>query len=146
MSRLTRTDKLMGFARLAAQMSTCNRLNVGAIIAMDGRTISEGYNGPPKGLPHCRHKPRSTEPCTRAIHAETNAIIFAGRKGVAVEGGSLFVTHMPCLACAGNVVQAGLVSVTYDKPYRDDSGVLLLRDAGVSCLTYRERLEDEQRP
>jgi dCMP deaminase len=140
-SRPTRHDIAMGGAKLAATRSTCNRLAVGCVIAREGRPLSTGYNGPPKGRPHCKHKPSNNDPCTAAIHAERNAIIWAARCGVAIEGADLYVTHMPCLSCANDILQAGISTVRYIEPYRDRSGIDLLIDAGVTCTPYFERLD-----
>lgn len=131
--RPTRDDVMMQYASIMATRSTCNRLAVGCVIAQEGRPLSTGYNGPPAGRPHCKHKPKS-DPCVSAIHAERNAIIWAARKGVAIEGADLYVTHMPCLSCAGDIIQAGISSVWYASAYRDRGGVDLLIDAGVTCI------------
>lgn len=40
-------------AEILARRGTCDRAQVGAIIAVDGRAVSWGYNGAPPGLPHC---------------------------------------------------------------------------------------------
>jgi dCMP deaminase len=138
-SRPTRHDTAMEWAVAAAKRSTCNRLNVGCVIAEDGRPLATGYNGPPKGRPHCRHKPTQTDPCIAAIHAERNAIIWAARKGVAIEGADMYVTHMPCLSCAGDIIQAGIATVRYIYPFRDPSGVDLLNDANVQCVMHDVR-------
>lgn len=37
-----------------AKLSTCSRVNVGAILVLDGRPILSGYNGTPSGHKHCR--------------------------------------------------------------------------------------------
>ena len=37
-----------------AKLSTCSRVNVGAILVLDGRPILSGYNGAPSGHKHCR--------------------------------------------------------------------------------------------
>lgn len=137
--RPTRHDVLMQYAQSMSARSTCNRLSVGCVIGMDGRPLSAGYNGPPKGRPHCKHKPNST-PCTASIHAERNAIIWAARKGVAIEGADLYVTHMPCLSCANDIIQAGISSVMYKETFRLTEGVDLLIDANVKCFPYNDRL------
>lgn len=134
MTRPTRDDVMMQYAAIMSQRSTCNRLSVGAVIAREGRPLSTGYNGPPKGRAHCKHKPGNNDPCTAAIHAERNAIIWAARCGVAIESADLYVTHMPCLSCANDIVQAGINSVWYGSVYRDRSGIDLLIDAGVTCI------------
>ena len=79
------------------------------------------------------HNPtcKSLSPCLESEHAERNGIAWAARNGVKLEGSELFVTHMPCLACAMSLINAGISRVVYDEAYRDDSGVRLLRQASI---------------
>lgn len=112
---------LLAAAYAWARRSTCSRLQVGAVLARDGRTLSTGYNGAPSGLAHCEHL--DDEPCAVSVHAEANALIFAGRHGVSTEGATLYLTHAPCLGCAGLVVNAGVVEVVYAEPYRSTAGI-----------------------
>jgi dCMP deaminase len=51
--RPTRNETLMEVAKTIAKRGTCDRKQVGAVIAKDGRVIAMGYNGAPPGLPHC---------------------------------------------------------------------------------------------
>ena len=37
-----------------AKLSTCSRVNVGAILVLEGRPVLSGYNGSPSGHRHCR--------------------------------------------------------------------------------------------
>lgn len=135
--RISRDQMMMDIARTVARRGTCSRLQVGAVVSRDGRVLTMGYNGAPAGLEHCNHMMNETEGCTRAVHAEANAAVWAARNGVRVEGADLYVTHMPCLACASLIVNAGIRRVFYEKPYRITLGVDLLREAGVLvyCLT-----------
>lgn len=137
----------MGMADLISRRSTCSRLSVGAIVSRDGRPITMGYNGAPAGLPHCdhrctcvvriegRHAPlcESANPCRTAVHAELNALMFAARYGMATEGAELHTTHQPCLNCAMAIVNAGVVRVVFEHPYRDNGGLELLKAAGVTA-------------
>lgn len=128
----------MATAYLWAERGTCERLKVGCVISREGRILVQGYNGAPPGLPHCPgdknffdvHLP---EDCL-AVHAEQNAIAWAARNGVALEGASLHVTHMPCLACARSIITAGISSVMYADRYRDEAGFELLREAGLNVV------------
>lgn len=133
---------LMHSAHLWAMRSTCNRLNTGAVIANDGRILSTGYNGVPSGLPHCEHdNPHSTsenDACTMAVHAEANAIAFAARKGIAIQGATMYATHQPCASCAQIIINSGIYTVWYDEPYRRIEGLNLLTAAGVRVLKYHE--------
>lgn len=79
----------------------------------------------------------SNEPelgCTQAEHAERNAIAFAARWGLALEGAEVHNTHAPCLACARTLINAGITRLTYSIPYRRTDGVELLRAAGIEVV------------
>jgi dCMP deaminase len=149
---------MMATAYQFEPLSTCDRNHVGAVIAREGRIISTGYNGAPAGMPHCVHTETGTvthpdgtvitsrrvspiqllpsapldRGCKLAIHAEANAISYAARNGVAVDGGTAYVTLSPCYACAQLMIAAGLKRVVYDRSYRDPAGIDLLRSAGLA--------------
>lgn len=147
-------ETLMETAHAWSNRSTCSRLAVGAVVSRDGRTFSTGYNGAPKGMPHCDHSqctcPEGNHPfdftptsgwrdcsmhgaCRTAVHAELNALMFAARFGVATLGAELHCTHQPCLSCAMAIVNAGIIRVVYLHPYRDAAGLDLLVAAGVTA-------------
>jgi dCMP deaminase len=89
-------EYFMGIAFAVAQRSTCDRAHVGAIIVRDKRILTTGYNGAPRGLPHCTEVGHLmiNNHCVRTLHAEQNAIIQAALHGVSVEGGTIYVTHI----------------------------------------------------
>jgi dCMP deaminase len=122
---------LMAMAETVALRGTCSRLQVGAVVSMDGRVLSSGYNGAPGGFSHCDHSPTESVPCAQAVHAEANAIVFAARHGVATGGAVLHTTHLPCPACAKLIINAGIWRVVWKVPFRDDSGLELLTRGGV---------------
>lgn len=134
---------LMEMAWVVSKRGTCSRLQVGAIVSRDGRVISTGYNGAPAGLPHCDHIeevqsdwPLEDPGCQIAEHAERNAIAFAARYGMALEGSELHTTHAPCLNCSRMIINSGIICVTYQKPYRITTGVELLQAARVQVREY----------
>ena len=100
----------MDIARQVATRSTCLRRHVGSLIVRDKRILSTGYNGAPRGLRHCDvvgclrdklHIPSGErQEICRGLHAEQNAIIQAALHGVSVQGGTIYVTHQPCITCA----------------------------------------------
>jgi cytidine deaminase len=53
----------------------------------------------------------------RIIHAEMNAITDAARKGVALQGATLFCTTFPCHLCAKHIISSGIDRVVYIEPY-----------------------------
>lgn len=133
--RPTRDEMLMDMAQVVAARGTCSRLRVGAILARDSRALSSGYNGAPSGMKHCNHTmDESGIGCTRVVHAEANAIVWAARHGVATDGCDLFTTHMPCLACANLIINAGIMRVVYSVDYRDHAGHDLLIEVGIEVV------------
>ena len=128
--RPTRDETAMETAKVFAKRSTCSRASVGAVITVANRVVATGYNGAPAGMPHCDHTIES-EPCRNAVHAEANAVAFAARHGAKLEGGTLYTTMVPCLACAQLLINAGIQRVVAAQPYRDRAGLELLSLAGL---------------
>jgi dCMP deaminase len=110
--RRTKDNTYMQMAMAASKLSTCERAHHGAVITVEDRVVGIGYNGAPRGLPHCSdvgcHISEGSTRCERSIHAETNALINANRS---VAGGTIYVTGEPCERDAGLIVQAGLARV-----------------------------------
>jgi dCMP deaminase len=121
-----------------ATRSTCPRASVGAVIVRDKRILTTGYNGSPRGLPHC------TEAgcliinghCVRALHAEQNAIIQGALHGVDVSHSILYVTHQPCLSCAKMIINAGIERVVYAGDYPDEIARSFLEQAHVGLVHF----------
>lgn len=118
--------------------STCARLHVGALIVKDGRILSTGWNGVLKGLKHCNeiftnidkqldeHHRFSEE---NEIHAEMNAIAFASRNGVSLNGAEIYTSISPCSNCAKLIVASGIKKVYYKTVYnRSTAGLDFLND------------------
>lgn len=134
--RPTVTQMLIAMAHVAATRSTCSRRQVGAVLARDGRVLSTGYNGAPSRLLHCVHV--ADEPCIESVHAEANALLFAARHGVASGGASLYLTDSPCYACAGLIINAGVVEVVFDREFRTTEGIARLSSAGLAVAAMRK--------
>lgn len=149
MNRPDRNYVLMHSAILWGQRSTCSRASVGVVISKDGRILSSGYNGAPAGMAHCNHscdcgqengycinQCRSLQPCSNVVHAEANAIAFAAKYGVGVDGAELHTTRVPCLACAGLIINAGITRVVWKEEHREMRGYLRLGEAGIEVIRY----------
>lgn len=137
----------MQIAHLVKTRATCPRRQVGALIVRDRRILSTGYNGAPRGLPHCPEGgpdhdwPRGcmrAGHCIRSLHAEQNALLQAAQIGVPCEGADIYVTCQPCNACAKMVINAGIRRVIYEGDYPDDFSKELFRQSGMAVLRYRE--------
>src|SRR5690349_16270236 len=98
-------------AYVAAEMATCPRASVGAVLVRDKHELCSGFNGAAKGLPHCVDVGCEMEKghCVTAVHAENNAIIQAALHGISTAGATLYVTHSPCRRCANHLINAGIV-------------------------------------
>ena len=116
-----------------SRRATCLRAHVGAIIVKDKRILTTGYNGAPKGLPHCLDEGCEIVDghCVRSLHAEQNAIIQAAQHGISLSGGTIYTTHQPCHTCAKMIINAGLERVVYAGHYPDERAMKYLKTAGV---------------
>jgi dCMP deaminase len=136
--------------RLAAR-SHCVRAHVGAVLTKDTRIVSLGYNGPPAGTHNCDHEwpevgcPRDSKgSCSLALHAEQNAILYATKNNVAMEGATLYITLSPCIACARVIFTVGIKKVIYKDSYAEfkglptEEGVDFLRRFGVEVVRYQQ--------
>jgi dCMP deaminase len=72
--------------------------------------------------------------CQVAVHAEQNAIAFAAKYGLALDGGDLHCTHAPCINCARSIINAGIKRVFFAIPYRLTEGVELLHLGGLEVF------------
>ena len=123
-----------------AAFGTCQRLRVGAVLALDERTVATGYNGAPSGLAHCTHDlsaPFTDENrCTRAVHAEANVIAFAAKYGRSTDKTTLYITHSPCYGCSGLLISAGITRVVFHKNFRSIEGLNQLTEAGIEVEKF----------
>jgi dCMP deaminase len=73
----------------------------------------------------------------RASHAEANAIAQAAKHGIAIRGGSLYVTLEPCFVCLKLLATAQIEKVFYEISYesrdaaRDAYWREMVADAGI---------------
>jgi len=143
-SRPSWQQYFMQMALLAAKRSTCLRRAVGAALVRDNQLIATGYNGSPKGIPHCAEtgclreqrgipSGQMHELC-RGVHAEQNAIIQAAINGSSTRGASLYCTHQPCSICARLIINAEINTVYVSETYPDPLAETLFREAGVELL------------
>ncbi len=119
--RPTWDEYFLAMAKVVATRATCDRKSIGAIIVdKRHRITSTGYNGAAKGMPHCSEvghlmkEVDGRESCVRTLHAESNALDDAGRRA---DGGTIYVTVIPCFNCALRIVNAGIQRVVWDEFY-----------------------------
>jgi cytidine deaminase len=70
----------------------------------------------------------------RVVHAEMAAISDAARRGIAINGSTLYCTTFPCHMCARHIIAAGVGRVVYVEPYPKSLTKQLHSDA--ACIDY----------
>lgn len=118
-----KTPRLWNWAmEMAEHVATASKdpsTKVGAVIFDEKRRlVSAGYNGFPRGVRDTSERLNDRPTKYRMTqHAERNAIAFATGSTV---GATIFITHPPCAACAGGIIQAGIAHVCYPKERIDE--------------------------
>jgi dCMP deaminase len=151
MNNLSFDDIYMDLAKNLSRKSHCVKAKVGAVISKDTRIVSLGYNGPPAGTHNCDQEwpvdgcARDRKGgCSLALHAEANAILYASKNQITMEGATLYVTLSPCIACAKIIYTTGIKKVIYLDSYAAfkgidvEEGVEFLRKFGVSVEQYSQ--------
>jgi len=133
-------EYFMRIAKEVATRATCPRRSVGAVIVLDRRILTTGYNGAPHGLAHCTEVGCKIVDghCQRALHAEQNAILQAALNGVSTRGATVYVTCQPCNACAKMIINAGIVRVVFEGDYPDPFAMELFEESGIELLRLRD--------
>ncbi len=122
-------EYFMVLAKIAATRSTCLSRPTGAVIVKDKQVLSTGYNGSMPGVAHCNDEGQCFRRRTgakdagkydncRSIHAEANAIAQAAKRGVSIEGSSVYITLYPCYVCTKLMASAGIKKIYYEYEYK----------------------------
>lgn len=141
-------EYFIDIAHVVARRSNCRRRQVAAVIVLDRRIVSTGYNGTPRGVrncmdggcPRCASDAPSGERLGECIcaHAEENAIVQAAYHGISVRGGALYCTISPCLMCAKMIINAGIVEVVFEHEYHFSAQTrALFTEAGVRFRQFK---------
>jgi len=133
---------------------TCDRGKSGSVIVKDKRILCTGYVGSPAGLPHCDevgHLMKKVadedgtirQHCVRTIHAEQNAIIQAAKKGIAIDGATLYCNMEPCRVCAMMIISVGIIRVVCQKKYHAAQETReMFKKAGIELVVVEDKLEE----
>jgi len=131
MSRLSWDSYFMALVKTAAMRSGCNSRPNGALIVKNKRIVGVGYNGTVAGFPQCTDK--GDKYCFRrnlelpesekhnycpAVHAEANAIDYAGKNTI---GATIYCTLFPCYPCLKRIKSAGIIEIVYEYAYESEN-------------------------
>lgn len=131
-------------ANVVASRSTCLHRKTGAVLVVDKRVVSVGYNGAPPGQVHCTElgycaKDRAGVCRAEGCHAESNAIASAARLGIKIKDATLYTVYSPCRACCNLLSVAGVTRVVYSKLYETwmDGPQYLSKTLGIGAVRVR---------
>lgn len=143
-------EYFMELANTVAKRATCDRGRSGCVIVKDKQVLATGYVGSPIGLPHCDdvghlfkktiHEDGSiTNHCVRTVHAEQNAICQAARRGVSLNGSTLYCRMTPCRVCAMLIINCGIKRVVCEKKYH--AGIEseeMFKQSGIELMFFED--------
>ena len=137
---------MLELALMVASWSKDDSTKVGAVIMTnDGKPVSFGYNGIPKGLDD--DVPERNERPTKYkwyAHAEKNAIDLASKSDLS--DCIMYVTFSPCAVCAQSIIQKDIKTLVVDSRFTADKmperwqedmqiATSMLKEAGVEIIT-----------
>lgn len=120
-----RDREFISAANTEAQSSADFWRQIGAVIVKDGQVIAKAKN---HHLPTDYHLLQNGDPRSNfdagthpdvytSIHSETSAIADCAKRGIALDGASIYVTTFPCSNCARLIAESGIKKVYYEKGY-----------------------------
>lgn len=132
----------LNIARAVSMRASCSKASVGAVVVRDKHILCAGYNGAPYGTRHCEHilrrdgvymtmQDQIDGHCSRAVHAESNAIAQGARVGTSLAGGTLYCTRRPCRNCSMLIIQAGIVRVVFIDSHNKGEAEPILVEANI---------------
>ena len=137
-----------------AKRATCDRGRTACVVVKDNQIVVSGYVGSPPGLPHCDevgHLMKKVveedgsihEHCMRTIHAEQNALCQAAKRGVSVDGATLYCKLAPCRTCAMLLIACGIKRIVAEYKYHaGGEAEEMLQKAGIEIqYIHDETLE-----
>ena len=118
------------------------RRRIASAIVKDGKVLLSAHNEhlPSPHSPYADGDPRNTlhkgigTDIATSIHSEAKLIAEAARKGIALEGASLYVTIFPCSLCAKQIAFSGIKKIYYAGGYQMLDQETILRSRGIEII------------
>ena len=138
--------ELMGVALKEAEKSPDWWRRIGAVAVRDGKVLLAGFNKPmpskdytfgPFGDPRANFDAGVSIELAKTIHAEAAVIAEAARRGVSLDGASLYATTFPCPVCAKSIAAAGIKKLYYSKGYSLLDAEDILKAYGVEIVMVK---------
>jgi len=150
-------EYFLKLADTVASRATCDRGRSGCVIVKDRQILVTGYVGSPRGLPHCddlghlmkkviHEDGNITQHCVRTVHAEQNAITQAARRGIALEGSTLYCRMTPCRTCAMLIINCGIERVVCERKYHAGAeSEAMFMEAGITLEFIHNEIQQYEK-
>jgi dCMP deaminase len=134
--------EMMGMLAKEAEKSSDWWRRIGACIVKEGKVVLATHNThvPSPHTPYTNGDPRNNfhkgihVELSTSLHAEAGLIAEAARRGIALEGTSLYASVFPCPPCAKQIAYAGVKKLYYAGGYGVLDGLEVLRSKGVEII------------
>ncbi|KKW17133.1 MAG: hypothetical protein UY56_C0002G0014 [Parcubacteria group bacterium GW2011_GWA1_50_14] len=118
---------------------------VGAILVKDGVILLRVHNRhhPSEHTPYIDGDPRdfveagTKHGLTTALHAEQTVIAEAARKGIALEGTSIYTAVFPCAVCAKLIAFSGIKKCYFHSGSASLDGERVMKSQGVEIILVK---------
>lgn len=137
-----------------SKRSTCDRGRTSCVFVKEKQILVTGYAGSPANFPHCddvghqikktTHEDGSvTEHCVRTVHAEQNAICQAAKRGISLNGSTVYLNMTPCRTCAMLLINCGVKKIYAEKKYHaGKESEEIFKKAGVAIEFKSNEIRD----
>lgn len=121
---------------------------IGAIAVKDEHIVMTGFNGFPRGVEDTdvdRYQKKYKNLFT--LHAEANIVSLSARRGISLEGCTVYCNLHPCYMCAKLLINAGVSSVKCpplvlepegSELYHFDVARDMMREAGIKLKYFED--------
>lgn len=150
-ARISTEDKfdrrMCNLAKKESEKSSDWWRHVGAIIVRDGKIILRGYNRhvPSEHIPYAFGDIRdhieagTNSHISSALHAEQTIITEAAKKGISLEGTSIYLTTFPCPVCAKLIAYSGIKRCYFTEGHVSFDGEEVLAANGVETILVKNK-------
>lgn len=149
MGRITADQQWMEMAFTSAKRGTCPRRKVGAVLVdTNGRFMSNGRNGPPRGSPHCIDTPcpganqesgQGLQLC-EAVHAEANSLLQCHSID---DIDTIYCTDSPCVDCTKLLLNTSCKRIVFRREYPHSKSREWWTRAGREWVKYDGTIDTE---
>jgi len=144
--------KMCALAEEEAQKSSDWWRRIGSVLVKNDKIVLVSHNRhtPSEHMPYAVGDPRNAfnkgvaVELSSVIHSEAGIIAEAAKKGISLEGTSLYVSIFPCPPCAKLIAYSGIKNLYYAGGYGVLDGENVLKAKGVKIIFVRSDKSDQE--